>query len=604
MIRIQDDARRYLEIEARQKKLVAECEGGRAHIRCKVASFFEGGLWLRVQSLEIRDVRLVYAPPAGIGWFGGDEDNWMWPRHTGDFAFYRAYVGPDGVPADHSDRNVPYRSESHLKVARKPLRQGDLVMTIGYPGMTGRQRTAGDVEDAVSWRYPRLIDRNVAFLAALRAVGERDREAAIKGQQSVYQLENALKKTRGLVKGLGEGGVAEQRRKADVELAAWIDRDAQRKARWGDVFGKLEAMRSESRSTRERDAALEDLRFARLVSAAMTIVRMAEERARPDAERDPAFQQRNWPLIEANLVNLGKRYNRAVNQALLRTALERAAADLEHNRGWLGRVVDRRALADRAERAPVDKPTPAPLAEPLRRSIDRAVARLYSGTRLDKEATRLDLLREATPAQLARSGDPLIRLAVALRPVQREIEDREHRQAGAAALVRPRYATALRALQGGEVAPDANGTLRIAFGTVRGYRARPGAGARRPFTTLRELVGRHKNTAPFDVPDSLLAAAGRDPRPVPRPQARRRAGELPRRYRRHGWQLRLGHAQRARRAVRAPLRQHTRLGRGRLDVRPRFHRSIDVDMRYVAWVMDAVNDADHLLAEMGVTPSL
>ena len=601
--RIQDDALRNREIEARWKKLVADCEGGRAHVRCKVASFFEGGTWLRIQSLEIRDVRLVYAPPSAIGWFGGDEDNWLWPRHTGDFAFYRAYVGPDGVPADHSDRNVPYRSESHLKVARKPLRQGDLVMTIGFPGSTNRYRTAGDVEDAVSWRYPRLIDRNVALLAALRAVGERDREARMKAQQSIYGLENALKKARGLVKGLGEGGVAEQRGKDDAELGAWIDGDADRKQRWGDVLAKLEAMRSERHATRDRDAALDELQVARLVSAAMTIARMAEERARPDAERDPKFQQRNWPLLEASMIDLGRRYNRAVDQAILRTALERAAGQLEQNRGWLERVVDRRALADRSGRAAgADKPTQLP--EPLRRAIDRAVSRLYAGTRLEKEATRLSLLREATPAQLARSGDPLIRLAVALRPIQREIEDRERREAGAEALLRPRYVAALRELRGGEVAPDANGTLRITFGTVRGYRARPGAAARRPFTTLRELVGRHKNAAPFDVPDSLLAAAARDVGPY----RDHKLDDVPVNFL-ADTDTTSGNSGSATLNARGELcGLHFD---GTLDsvaadwmFVPDSHRSIDVDIRYVAWVMDAVDGADHVLAEMGVTPSL
>ncbi|HTE54634.1 MAG TPA: S46 family peptidase [Kofleriaceae bacterium] len=592
--RIGDDARRHDEIEARQKKLVAECEGGRAHVRCRVASFFEGALWMRIQSLEIRDVRLVYAPPSGIGWFGGDQDNWMWPRHTGDFAFYRAYVGPDGVPADHSDRNVPYRSEHHLKVASKPLRQGDLVLVTGFPGATRRYRTAGELDDVVSWQYPRLIERNQALLAALREAGERDREAALKSQQMIFGLENSLKKTRGLMKGLVDGGVADRRRKAQAALAAWIDQDGQRKRKWGDTLARLGELEAEARATRDRDAALDDLRTARLVAAATTIVRMAEERARPDAERDPEYQQRNWPRIEASLVDLGRRYSRPIDQAVLRVVLERAARDLEHNRGWLERVVDRRALT--AETA--GKPGA------LRPAIDRAVARLYGGTRLDREAVRLSLLREASSAQLARSGDPLIRLAVALRPIHREIEDREDRQAGAAALVRPRYMAALREQQGGELAPDANGTLRIAFGTVRGYRARAGAGAVRPFTTLRELVGRHKGAAPFDVPDSLLAAAARDLGPY----RDHKLDDVPVDFLSDA-DTTSGNSGSATLNARGEL--CGLLFDGTFDsvsadwmFVPDSQRSIHVDLRFVSWVMDAVDGADHILAEMGVTPSL
>jgi hypothetical protein len=596
---IRDDAGRHDEIEAREKKLVAECEAGKPHLRCRVASFFEGALWLRSRSLEIRDVRLVYAPQSGIGWFGGDADNWMWPRHTGDFAFYRAYVGPDGVPADHSERNVPYRSQHHLRVARKPLRQGDLVLVAGFPGKTSRHRTAAELDAAVSWQYPRAIARNEALLAALREAGERDRNAAVKAQQMIFRLENSLKKTRGLVRGLVEGGGVDRRKRAQAELAAWIDEDGQRKEKWGDVLDRLAAIEAERRSTRERDAAFADLRQARLVSAAMTIVRMAEERARPDAERDPEFQERNWKRIEGAMVDTGRRYDRQVDGAVLRVALERAARDLEHNRAWLERVLDRRALAAARRSAPA---SPASGDEhPLRREIDRAVKRLYGGTKLDREPVRLSLLRQATSAQLARSADPLIRLAVALRPLDREIEDRRDRLDGAAALVRPRYMAAVREFQRGAVAPDANGTLRIAFGTVRGYRTRD---AVRPFTTLKELVARHKGVAPFDVPDALLAAAGRDPGPY----RDHKLDDVPVDF--------LSDVD----STSGNSGSATLNGRGELCgllfdgtfesvaadwmYVPDAHRTIHVDIRYIGWIMDAVEGADHILAEMGLTPSL
>lgn len=152
---IADPKARHDQIEAREKKLVAGCEMGRPHLRCSVGQLYGGAGFQLVEQLEIRDVRLVYAPPAGIGNFGGEVDNWMWPRHTGDFAFYRAYVGPDGLPADHAARNVPFKSDHHLTMATTPLSAGDLVLVAGYPGKTDRPTSGSHSfarRPAASWR--------------------------------------------------------------------------------------------------------------------------------------------------------------------------------------------------------------------------------------------------------------------------------------------------------------------------------------------------------------------------------------------------------------------------------------------------------------------
>ena len=122
---------RYDTLEQRMKDITAECEQD-AGSRCQVASFYGGAEYTLIKRLEVRDVRLVYAPADSIGKYGGDIDNWMWPRHTGDFAFYRAYVAPDGSAADYSEDNVPYQPEHHLKVSAAGLDDGDFVMAAGW----------------------------------------------------------------------------------------------------------------------------------------------------------------------------------------------------------------------------------------------------------------------------------------------------------------------------------------------------------------------------------------------------------------------------------------------------------------------------------------
>ena len=144
---------RYKLIEEREKKLIAACEKDDGH-RCNVRSFHGGLQYFLTKQLEIRDVRIVYAPAGAVGRYGGDVDNWIWPRHTGDFAFYRAYVGANGKPAEHGEANAPYRPRHHLKISTTGLSAGDFVMLAGYPGVTNRYRTAAEVRSAVNWSYP------------------------------------------------------------------------------------------------------------------------------------------------------------------------------------------------------------------------------------------------------------------------------------------------------------------------------------------------------------------------------------------------------------------------------------------------------------------
>ena len=144
---------RYDAIDQRAKDITAECEQ-EAGYRCRVASYYGGAQYKLIKQLEVKDVRLVYAPADSIGKYGGDVDNWMWPRHTGDFSFYRAYVAPDGSSAEYAEENVPYAPDHHLKVSAAGLDDGDFVMVAGYPGSTSRYAMLAEVENTFGWNYP------------------------------------------------------------------------------------------------------------------------------------------------------------------------------------------------------------------------------------------------------------------------------------------------------------------------------------------------------------------------------------------------------------------------------------------------------------------
>jgi hypothetical protein len=587
--KVKDDAERYKAMEDRQKKLVSTCEKDRPGIRCRVSSFFEGASFRLVEQLEIRDVRLVHAPPEGIGNYGGEIDNWRWPRHVGDYGFYRAYVGADGKPADYSPSNVPYKPPHRLTVAKDALQPGDAVMVAGYPAVTDRLKTAKEVDEAISWDFPKQIAFCETFLADLNEVSKKDPDAAIKARPLIRGLDNWLTNNRGQVDGLVKGGLAKDKAQLEKDLQAFIDADPARKAKAGDVLAKMAKLRTEDAAHREADwTSFEAMRFIKLLSAASTSVQMAEERSKADDKRDPSFQERNWKQIEQGFAQMSKTFHPVVEKALFFRVVKRELALAPKDRFGLAEAL-------------IGKPKKPPTDEAIKKAIDD----VYAKTKLADEKARIDLFRTAKTDSLKNTTDPMVRLAVLLRPKMKAKEDREKKLSGAMSVLRPIYVEMLREKAKGNLAPDANRTLRVTYGTVRGYRPTPSAPIYTPFTTLSGVVAKHKGEDPFDAPKALRDAAA---------QKRfgkwvdARLGEVPVDFL-SDLDITGGNSGSATLNARGELvglafdGNYEAMASDWIFI-PEVTRTIHVDIRYVLWVMDAVVPADHLLKEMGVVPSV
>lgn len=585
--KITDDRARFLAIEKKQKEIVAACEKDRPGTRCTVASFYEGASYYKVEQLEIRDVRLVWAPPSGVGNFGGEVDNWRWPRHTGDISILRAYVGKDGKPADFSPDNVPYKPTSFLEIASQPLEAGDFVMVAGYPARTNTLRTKPEVDEAVSWSYPRRQKFFEDYLARLAEISRDDKEAEIRATTYTRRFANYLTNTKGQLEGLVKGGLLEERAKQDAELRAFIAADPARRAKFGAVLDDVKKEIEDHQATRESDIELrEEFHLPKLMDAARNIVRMAEERAKPDAERDPDFQQRNWPRQLQALDGLETIYLRKVDEAVLGLALERAAAQPEKVRTPALAVVTK---------------------DTSKEGIQKAVKALYEGTKLGDKKTRHDLFEKATTAELKNSKDPLVQLALKIRPLLKEVEERNERFAGRMEVLKPRYIEALRAFRGDAhpFAPDANATLRITYGTVRGYKPTADAKLYEPFTTLTQVIGKNQSKAPFDVPAKLVAAVNAK---KSAPYVDPKIGDVPVDFL-SDLHITGGNSGSATLNAKGELVGLAFDGNyesmaSDWQFQPAITRTIHVDIRYIEWLLDAVFDGDHILKEMGVTPKV
>ena len=248
------DRERYDVIDRREKERVAACEKGGQ--RCRVASYFGGLKYFEIAQMEIRDVRLVYAPADMIGRFGGETDNWRWPRHTGDWSFLRAYVGKDGKPAAFSKENVPFQPKHWLKVSGAGIKPGDLVFVAGYPGRTQRHQTYAQVKETTEWTMPRSIRLAQEQLAILDQLTKKDPAVALKIAGRVLGLNNNLTNQKGMLEGLVKGGSLAKKQAMEKELEAWIESDPGRQTKYGDVLPALRALQAQSEKTRERDATL------------------------------------------------------------------------------------------------------------------------------------------------------------------------------------------------------------------------------------------------------------------------------------------------------------------------------------------------------------
>ena len=470
--------------DALEKKLVAECEA-EAGYRCRVYSFSGGNVYRLFRNLEIKDVRLSYAPPSSVGKYGGDVDNWMWPRHTGDFSFYRAYVGKDGKPAAFSPDNVPYQPKHWLKLADKPLGEGDFVMVAGYPGRTARYALASEFDDTAGWTYPTVGQHYKNTIAMIEAAGAKNPDIAVKYAATLASLNNTMKNYEGQLEGFKRIGAAETKRKEEAEILAWLRAQGDAGKAGLDAHAKLVELGDIARATRERDLVFGSLRNSGILGAASQLYRLSIEKAKPDAEREQGYQQRDMPAFEGGMKQMERRYHPDM--------------DRELQQYWLREYVK---LPQSQRVAAVDKWLGGNDEQAIQRALDS-----LAKSELRNADKRMALVG-ADRAALEASKDPAIQFAVAVMPTVLQLEETAKTRAGESLLARPAYLQAIadyKKSNGEFVYPDANSSLRITFGNVTGYTKLDGS-KQKPFTVLEEIPAKDTGVDPFDAPKVQLEA--------------------------------------------------------------------------------------------------
>lgn len=563
-------------IDKRRKELEQAAEKENPGMRAEIAEMFTGRTYVLFLYTYLKDVRLVFAPPISIGAFGGETDNWEWPRHTGDFSLMRAYTAPDGSAADYSPNNIPFKPKKFIQVNPKGVDENDFVFILGYPGRTVRHKTASFIDYEQKTRLPTIVDLYAWQISVMENMGKLDRAVAIKHSSRTKGLANVEKRSRGQLQGLLRTNLRDARFQEETKLQKFIDSQPATKEKYGNHLRDIEAVYREMSEQGPLELNFRELRQAvRTLSFAFTIYDGAIERAKADLERETPYMNRNF------------------DQTLQQLKLDVQDLDLATDRIML------KGMLERLQKIPAATNIPG-LADLLKeKDLETVSDKLLSTTKLGDVDFVVSAIGK-TAEEIEKSDDPVLKLMVALYPTYRAHREIDKSREGK---LNGLYGTLLEVKQtflNAQFVPDANSTLRITFGKVRGYSPQD-AVYKSPITTLQGIVQKTTGVEPFVSPKRLLdliekkeygslenaklksipvailydtdTTGGNSGSPVLDAQGRLIAVNFDRTFE----------------ATINDFAWNTD-----------YSRSIGVDIRYVLWVTGTVYEAKHLTREMGV----
>ena len=467
-----------------QKAAMADIEKQCAtsdEFRCEVISLYRGGRYDLYRYKRFQDIRLVFAPEDAIAFFGGDPDNFMFPRYDLDVSFLRIY-GADGKPMA-----MPH----HLAWSDGQLKEGDLSFVSGNPGGTSRTKTMAQIDDERDVRLP----RNMSYAAELRGYltayqyrgGEQKRHSA----DTLFGFENWLKSMKGQHQALADKAFYAQLAAQEQSLRDKVAAKPELQREYGPVWARIAELVRQGQSLRTEFMALEMGPMSDLFRIARQLVRYGDEVGKPNGERLKEFADARLPQFKQGLLSNQPIYDE-FEIATLTWSLTRMREDLGPDHPVIQQML--------GQRSPLQVATAAVKGSKLK------------DLRTDKNGNATGGARKALfdggPAAIAASRDPMIVLARAIDPAARAIRKRfETEIEGPMNQQQELLARARFAVEGDSTYPDATFTLRLSYGTVKGYveGGKPVA----PFTTIAGAYARHTGADPFALPPTWLKAKPR-----------------------------------------------------------------------------------------------
>ncbi|UYZ59925.1 S46 family peptidase [Hymenobacter latericus] len=479
------EAEREQAVQQRSAQVAHKATEG-THYKAFVRPMFGGGEYYLFVTEVFEDVRLVGAPPSSIGKFGGDTDNWMWPRHTGDFSIFRIYAGPDNKPAPYSPQNKPFRPRHALPISLSGVRPGDFTLVFGFPGRTNEYLTSWGVDEVYSVSDPARVKIRDTKLRLLDQDMKASDKVRIQYAAKYASLANYWKKWQGEMRGLKRLDAVRRKQQQEQQFGQWVQQgDATRQAAYGQILSQLEQQYKLARPyVVARDYATEAALGIELIAYANSLQNLVDliQAKAPQAELQAAIEK-----ARKGTSNFFRNYSaptdRKVAAALLPLYAEGTPTEL---------------LPAYVKQLRAQHTSPE--------AWQRYVGALFARSKLtaDSDAQRvLDELAKGNAAALL--TDPAYQLAAPIVATYRQQVLPTYTQTqDQITLLQRTYIAGLRQWQPErKFYPDANSTLRVAYGQVAGYQPADGV-QYEYYTTLDGIMEKAAPLNPdFEVPKRL-----------------------------------------------------------------------------------------------------